>query len=397
MKRLTTLFLGIIMVLSGYGFAYAFGSYLTTAGTGFNSVYPSAGAISVCGLCHTNPAGGGARNTYGTAFANAGHVYAAIENLDSDGDGFTNIAEITNVPPTFPGDAASHPAPVAVTCTSFTYSAFSACQPDNTQTRTVTSSSPTGCTGGNPVLTQSCTYVPPSANTCTSFTYSAFSACQPDNTQTRTVTSSSPSGCTGGNPVLTQSCTYVQPPGGDTSVTINAATGTGQIKIETMTGGTNLTNVSVISSSDASVNQSGKPSGFTFNDGLVSFKLNGVATGGTAQVKVTFPSDFASGSKVYKVRSDGFHEYTNSAIAGKSVTLTLTDGGNGDSDGTANGSITDPVGVASPVAVVHEDDDDRFGCSIGSRRSSATAFADSAVLLLPLIVIGALRLRRRKK
>ena len=45
-----------------------------------------------------------------------------------------------------------------VTCTSFTYSAWSVCQPNNTQTRTVTSSNPVGCTGGTPVLSQSCTY-----------------------------------------------------------------------------------------------------------------------------------------------------------------------------------------------------------------------------------------------
>jgi len=96
----------------------------------------------------------------------------------------------------------------ATTCTSFTYSDFGACQPDGTQARTVLTSSPTGCTGGSPVLTQACTYVPP-ANVCTSFTYSAFGACQPDGTQTRTVLTSSPAGCTGGSPVLTQACTYV--------------------------------------------------------------------------------------------------------------------------------------------------------------------------------------------
>jgi hypothetical protein len=95
-------------------------------------------------------------------------------------------------------------------CTTFTYSDFGACQPDNTQTRTVLTSSPTGCTGGSPVLTQACTYVPP-VNTCTSFTYSAFAACQPDNTQTRTVLTSSPTGCTGGTPVLTQACIFVPP------------------------------------------------------------------------------------------------------------------------------------------------------------------------------------------
>jgi hypothetical protein len=50
--------------------------------------------------------------------------------------------------------------------------------------------------------------VPPS-KTCTSFTYSAWGACQPNDTQSRTVASSSPAGCTGGSPVLTQACTYI--------------------------------------------------------------------------------------------------------------------------------------------------------------------------------------------
>ena len=51
--------------------------------------------------------------------------------------------------------------PPVSTCTSFTYSAFGACQPSNLQVRTVLTSSPASCTGGAPVLTQACTYVPP--------------------------------------------------------------------------------------------------------------------------------------------------------------------------------------------------------------------------------------------
>ena len=69
---------------------------------------------------------------------------------------------------------------------------------------------PDGLHGRYAVLSQACTYVPP-VNVCTSFTYSAFGACQSNNTQTRTVLTSSPTGCTGGSPVLTQACTYVPP------------------------------------------------------------------------------------------------------------------------------------------------------------------------------------------
>jgi len=88
------------------------------------------------------------------------------------------------------------------TCTSWVYSGWSTCQSNGIQTRTVTSSSPSGCVGGNPVLTQSCTYTPP---TCTSWTYSDWSTCV-NNQQTRTITSSQPANCAGGNPILNQSC-----------------------------------------------------------------------------------------------------------------------------------------------------------------------------------------------
>jgi hypothetical protein len=49
------------------------------------------------------------------------------------------------------------------TCTSFTYTAWSPviCPQSQLQTRTITSSSPSGCIGGNPLLNQTCTYIPP--------------------------------------------------------------------------------------------------------------------------------------------------------------------------------------------------------------------------------------------
>jgi hypothetical protein len=99
------------------------------------------------------------------------------------------------------GDTATLAPPPPASCT-YTYSDWSACQPNGTQTRTVISSSPAGCVG-TPVLSQSCTYGGPPP--CT-YIYSDWSACQPNGTQTRTVISSSPAGCTG-TPVLSQPCT----------------------------------------------------------------------------------------------------------------------------------------------------------------------------------------------
>lgn len=104
---------------------------------------------------------------------------------------------------------------IAPICTNFTYSDFGACQPNGTKSRTVTVSSPGGCAGGNPILTESCTYiplvVPPSPVTCADFTYSDFGACQPNGTQIRTVATSSPENCSGGNPVLIGNCVYATP------------------------------------------------------------------------------------------------------------------------------------------------------------------------------------------
>ena len=73
--------------------------------------YPilSTSSLNTCDLCHT--ASIPSLNPYGAAYKANGRSTAAfglIENLDSDGDGFTNIQEINAL--TFPGNPASKPA-----------------------------------------------------------------------------------------------------------------------------------------------------------------------------------------------------------------------------------------------------------------------------------------------
>ncbi len=73
-----------------------------------------------CGVCHFDFDGGGPRNAYGlgveiglgNGLSNL-EAILAIENVDSDGDGFTNLIEITDMinwsnTPTFPGLAHSN-------------------------------------------------------------------------------------------------------------------------------------------------------------------------------------------------------------------------------------------------------------------------------------------------
>ncbi len=77
-------------------------SYPTLSGTKMDS----------CQTCHTNNVPD--LNPYGQAYRDNGHNFLALELLDSDGDGWSNIDEIRAV--TFPGDRADHP-PAGATAT----------------------------------------------------------------------------------------------------------------------------------------------------------------------------------------------------------------------------------------------------------------------------------------
>jgi len=96
-------------VLLAMAFVAGFlGTAQATSGrlTSFNSTYGTAGTpLDSCSTCHTSVP---ALNSYGIAENNVNDNFQAVENLDSDGDGFTNIQEIRAL--TFPGDSSSHPA-----------------------------------------------------------------------------------------------------------------------------------------------------------------------------------------------------------------------------------------------------------------------------------------------
>ena len=84
--------------------------------TDFNTYYGTDGAeggttMGTCTTCHKNPDGKGGENPYGTHFKAYARSFAAIEPLDSDGDGYSNIDEI--IADTWPGDAGSTPGPIA--------------------------------------------------------------------------------------------------------------------------------------------------------------------------------------------------------------------------------------------------------------------------------------------
>jgi len=78
----------------------------------FNNTYGTSGteggtSLGSCITCHNQTNGKGGENGYGTAYKNSGRDFVAIEPLDSDGDGFSNIEEISGG--YFPGDPSSKP------------------------------------------------------------------------------------------------------------------------------------------------------------------------------------------------------------------------------------------------------------------------------------------------
>jgi hypothetical protein len=104
--------------------AFFYFSQVTAVSANPSSDYPSllakypnisSSRVNSCSMCHTSAPN---LNPYGQAYLDNGRSSAAfglIENLDSDGDGFTNIQEINAF--FFPGNANDHPA-VAPTATS---------------------------------------------------------------------------------------------------------------------------------------------------------------------------------------------------------------------------------------------------------------------------------------
>jgi len=85
--------------------------YLTDANTQYPNITGT--RLDTCLLCHTIsvPTTDTTRNLYGQAFQRNGHSFTAIESLNSDGTGGTNIQEILAL--TFPGDPNDPPLPTA--------------------------------------------------------------------------------------------------------------------------------------------------------------------------------------------------------------------------------------------------------------------------------------------
>lgn len=96
MRKITYTFLLVLAITAGtFSIAYAHRDFMEK----FNDTYGTGGTpLDTCITCHSNAN----LNPYGEDFRDNGSDFAAIEQMDSDDDGFSNINEI--VIRTFPGD-----------------------------------------------------------------------------------------------------------------------------------------------------------------------------------------------------------------------------------------------------------------------------------------------------
>lgn len=130
-------------------------------------------------------------------------------------------------------------------------------------------------------------------------------------------------------------------PVGDTETVADPSGGTTTIAV---TDG-NLENLSNSPNPPAGTNP---PAGVSFPNGVFAFDVTGLTPGQTVDVVITLPTN-AGPDTYYKFQNGGSFEFLRgpgdtegATISGNVITLRLTDGGVGDADGLANGTIVDP-------------------------------------------------------
>ncbi|MBI2781692.1 MAG: fibronectin type III domain-containing protein [Chloroflexi bacterium] len=117
------------------------------------------------------------------------------------------------------------------------------------------------------------------------------------------------------------------------------------------------------------------PSGATVLTGELSYQLDGLAPGSAIDVTLLLPSG-SSPTSVIKLEGGIYTDVSSIAtFAGAAITLHLTDGGFGDSDGLANGIIVDPVIPVIPVAPGAP----TIGQATGASASASVAFTAPAI------------------
>lgn len=94
------------------------------------------------------------------------------------------------------------------------------------------------------------------------------------------------------------------------------------------------------------------PANFDFPYGVFEFRAEECDVGATIEIVLQFPQALPSDTKHWKLINGTWEDWTNRvSIVGNKITFSITDGGEGDTDGEANGVIVDPSGPGMPSSV----------------------------------------------
>jgi hypothetical protein len=150
----------------------------------------------------------------------------------------------------------------------------------------------------------------------------------------------------GGTGTLTDGFTVNR--AGEQTQSTNTATGTGVATFTT--NGGSITGLTAFNYTPCGI----KPS-LSFLNGFFSFNITNITPGSTVTITITLPINMPTNTQYWKCINEQWVDITS--LLGDNdgdnvLTLTLSDGGLGDADGAANGTIVDPGGPAIPGQAV---------------------------------------------
>jgi hypothetical protein len=157
---------------------------------------------------------------------------------------------------------------------------------------------------------------------------------------------------------------------------LHAAAGDVQIGIQSQTDGATIEKVESLPMSLQLQSSAGDMS---FPLGLISFRIHAPTPGDTVAVRVLYSQPIPSGGWFKHTPSEGWMDYSPQVTISsdrQALTFFLTDGGDDDADGIANGVIVDPAGLATGAGTssIAAADAGGAGCFIGTVSGSPSAF-----------------------
>lgn len=128
------------------------------------------------------------------------------------------------------------------------------------------------------------------------------------------------------------------------TVTVESPTGSGSVTF-TATSPSGMPTLAVTPVSPANTPE--PPAGYSLPHGLYAFTVSGLAPGSSVTITITLPQPAPVGTVWLKQVNGSWLVLPVGSDDGDNViTITLTDGGQGDADGVANGVVSDPGGPA---------------------------------------------------